>query len=432
MLTTLLIAAVLPFTPQTERLPNGLTLVMVPFPSPGLIAYNTVFRVGSRDETEKGVTGFAHFFEHISFRGTEAYPPDKVQAFLKQTGADQNGYTTDDFTNYTFFGRSNQLEELVRMEADRFQNLNYSEDVFKAEAGAVLGEYNKSASNPHLLLNEKLREKTFATHTYGHTTLGYLKDIEDMPNQYAYSKTFFQRFYTPDNAFVIAVGDFDPAQLSALVKQYYASWSKKRATTATREAPPQKKEIREHLGWKNPTLPILSLSWRTPARNQPSQEGAVQDILFELLFGKLSAVHTELVLDKQLVQESFDEESWPHRDAYLFHVIARLKAPDAAKTVEERVERAIADLAAGKIEPQFLEDVKSNVRYSTVLAPSTPDRVAALLAGAIGATGQVDALERRLLLVSKVSKKDVQAFAKKYLTKANRTVITLSTEETKK
>src|SRR5688500_10496628 len=94
------LADVLPFKIQVEKLENGLSVVMVPYPSPGLISYNTQVRVGSRDEVEKGVTGFAHFFEHMMFRGTKTNPPEKVTAYLKKTGADQNGFTTDDFTCY--------------------------------------------------------------------------------------------------------------------------------------------------------------------------------------------------------------------------------------------------------------------------------------------------------------------------------------------
>src|SRR5688572_27405951 len=279
---------------------------MVPFASPGLISYNTMVRVGSRDEVEKGVTGFAHFFEHMMFRGTKKYTPEIIDAYLKKTGADQNGFTTDDFTCYTFFGRNDWLEELVAMEADRFQNLDYTEDVFKTESKAVLGEYNKSASSPYLPLEERLRELVYRQHTYGHTTLGYLKDIEDMPNQYQYSKTFFRRFYTPDNAVIIVVGDFDPPALTEMIRKHYSSWKLKRDATKIKDEPPQKKEVRGVVDWKTPTLPLLSLSWRTPATKYDSAETAVYTILFELLFGKVSPIHTDLVLEQQIV-DSFDD-----------------------------------------------------------------------------------------------------------------------------
>lgn len=415
----------LPFTLQVEALPNGLSVVMVPFASPGLVAYYSLVGVGSRDEVEKGVTGFAHFFEHMMFRGTETWPPDRVQALLKKTGADQNGFTTDDFTCYTFFGSAAHLEELVSYEADRFQNLKYGEDVFKTEAGAVLGEYNKSASSPSLPLREKLRELAFTKHTYGHTTLGYLKDIEDMPNQYEYSKRFFDRFYTPDNTTLFVVGDFDPKALMALIKKHYGPWKKKRAVTKVLAEPPQKKELRAHIDWPTPTLPILSMSWRTPATNYDGKDTAVYNLIGELLFGRIAPAYTELVLDTQKVV-SFSDWSWNHKDPYLMHAWIQLKDPADFELVEKRVQQAIDQLAAGPVDEKLLADVKSHHRFGTLLGLNTPDQVALALAYAAGPTRQPDALARSMRAIQKVTAKDVQSFAKKYLGVNQRAVVTLA------
>jgi zinc protease len=415
----------LPFSPKVETLANGLKLVMVPQPSPGLVAYYSLVGVGSRDEVEPGVTGFAHFFEHMMFRGTDLWSPAKVQEFLKQTGADQNGFTTDDFTCYTFFGSSGHLDELVAYEADRFRNLKYSEDVFKTEAGAVLGEYNKSASSPSLPLREKLRELVFTKHTYGHTTLGYLKDIEAMPTQYEYSKKFFERFYTPDNTMLFVVGDFDPAVLLDLVKKHYGPWKRRRAATKVKAEPPQKKEIRAHLDWPTPTLPVLSMSWRTPAATYGTPDTAVYNIMGEMLFGRVSPVYTELVLEAQKVV-SFYDAGWNHKDPYLFHAWVQLKDPADFELVEKRIQTAIDEFASGKVDATLLENVKSNHRFSTLLDLNTPDKIALALAYFAGPTRQPDALQKSLTAVAKVSAKDVQAFAKKYLGAAQRSVITLS------
>jgi zinc protease len=421
-------AAALPFSMTVETLDNGLRLVTIPYASPGLIAYWEVVRTGSRDEVEKGVTGFAHFFEHMMFRGTKEYPPEKVSAYLKKTGADQNGFTTDDFTCYTFFGRSDALEELVKMEADRFANLDYTEDAFKTESKAVLGEYNKSASSPFTPLNERLRELVFKKHTYGHTVIGYLKDIESMPTQYAYSRTFFKRFYRPDNLTILAVGDFDRAKLLAYVKQYYGPWTGKRDKTKAEAEPPQKKEVTGQIAWKSPTLPYLSISWRTPQTKYDSPETAAYNVLYELLFGKTSKLYSELVLEKQTV-DSFDDVTWNHRDAYLFHTLVKVKDNAQVKAVEQRIDKAVEELAKGKLDPKDLDDVKSNVRYGLLLSLDTPDKIANTLAYALAPTGEIDGLEKMLGALEKLTVKDVQAFAKKYLTKANESVIILEHEE---
>lgn len=421
-------AGALPFQPQVVKLDNGLRLVMVPYDSPGLIAYYSLVRVGSRDEVEKGVTGFAHFFEHMMFRGTDRYPQPKVQELLMKAGADQNGFTTDDFTCYTFVGSSAFLEELVDYEADRFQNLKYSELDFKTEAGAVLGEYNKSTSGTYLPLQERLRSQVFTRHTYGHTTLGYLADIKDMPNQYAYSREFFRRFYTPDNTTLIVVGDFEPAKLTALVKQHYGSWKLKRDQTKTQAEPPQAKEVRARVDFPNPTLPRLSVSWRTPATKYGSPETAAYNVLFELLFGNTSKLYTELVLEEQVVA-SFDNWSWDHRDPYQFQAVATVKAPARLEAVEKRIDAAVEALAKQGPDAKTLADVKSHVRYGLLLSLSTPSEVANRLAYAMGPTGEVNGLEKLLGSIDALTPKDVQRFAQQHLTRKNRAVVTLISRE---
>src|SRR5690606_3548229 len=99
------------------------------------------------------------------------------------------------------------LEKILEVEADRFQNLSYTEAQFRTEALAVKGEYLKSTSSPMLKGFERLYDLSFDTHTYEHTTIGFLEDIEDMPNQMEYSKVFFDRWYRPEKTSIIVVGD---------------------------------------------------------------------------------------------------------------------------------------------------------------------------------------------------------------------------------
>ncbi len=130
---------ILPYPIFQHRLDNGLNVVTVPFDSPGLAAFHIITRVGARNEVEPGVTGFAHFFEHMMFRGTEKYSKEEYAAALKSTGAAANANTTQDRTNYHMTGNSEKLELMFELESDRFMNLQYSEHEFKTEAGAVKG-----------------------------------------------------------------------------------------------------------------------------------------------------------------------------------------------------------------------------------------------------------------------------------------------------
>src|SRR5688500_12462629 len=216
-----------PYPWTVDTLSNSLRVVTVPTEHKNLVALYIIVRTGSRNEVEPGKSGFAHFFEHMMFRGTKNVSQDARNAFLKEIGADDNGFTTDDFTCYTVFGSSSKMDELIRIEADRMMNLEYGVPEFKTEARAVLGEYNKSFSNPTMVMEEKLFGAAFTKHTYRHTTIGFLEDIKAMPEQYEYSRKFFERYYRPDNVTLVVTGDVDPAKVLALVKQQYLPWKGK-------------------------------------------------------------------------------------------------------------------------------------------------------------------------------------------------------------
>ncbi|MBK7964406.1 MAG: insulinase family protein [Bacteroidetes bacterium] len=217
---------ILPYPILQHKMANGLNVVTVPYDSPGLAAFYIVVRVGSRDEIEEGKTGFAHFFEHMMFRGTEKYSKEQYSDALKATGASANANTWLDRTVYHMTGNAQKLEKMFELEADRFMNLKYSIQDFKTEAGAVKGEYTKNSASPFSQMDEKMNDVAFTSHTYKHTTMGFFKDVVDMPNQYEYSMEFFKRFYRPEYTTIIVVGDVTDEKVNQLAEQYFGSWQK--------------------------------------------------------------------------------------------------------------------------------------------------------------------------------------------------------------
>jgi zinc protease len=113
-------ADVLPFPAVEKTLPNGLKIIVVPTGFPDLVSVQISMQTGSRNEIEPGKSGFAHFFEHMMFRGTKTYPPDRYQGVLTRIGARSNAYTSSDLTNYHTTFTKEDLDELLAMEADRF------------------------------------------------------------------------------------------------------------------------------------------------------------------------------------------------------------------------------------------------------------------------------------------------------------------------
>jgi zinc protease len=417
-----------PFPVEKKTLANGLRLYAVHFDSPGLLAYYTVVRTGSRNEVEPGYSGFAHFFEHMMFRGTEKYPADKYNDIIKQIGADSNAFTSDDLTVYHLLAANDSLPTVVAIEADRFQHLKYSEAAFQKEAGAILGEYNKSSSDPFWLLDEKIRDLAFTTHTYKHTTIGFVKDIEAMPHEYRYSLSFFDRYYRPDNLAVLAVGDVHAAEFFRLAESAYGGWTKGPERPDVPVEPPQTEEKRETLAWKTPTLPIVTISYHVPAYDPDSIEGPALDALAEILFSERSPLYKKLVLEDQTVESLYGDTD-PHRDPCLYQVAARVKDPKDLAPVERAIERAIEDLAATPPDPKLLSEVVSHIKYAFAASLQTADRVATTAAYEIALAGDIESINRYFALYDRLTPADVSAVAAKYLRAANRTVVDLKGAE---
>jgi len=413
-----------PYPMKVDQLPNGLTVVRVPFASNGMIAYYSAVRTGSRNEVEAGHTGFAHFFEHMMFKGTKKYPTGEREKILGALGFDDNAFTTDDCTIYHSFGPSSGLEKLIEVEADRFMNLEYSEPSFQTEAKAILGEYHKNAAHPELKMEEALNATAFKKHTYSHTTMGFYDDIKAMPDKYEYSKSFFQRWYRPDNVIIYIVGEFDDAKAMALVKAAYSPWQGKAAQVDIPKESPQAAPLAVGLEWETPTLPRHVQAWRTPAASLATLDGQVQNVLASYLAGPTSPVYKELVLEKQLVEQVGAPYS-EHRDPYLFTVGAMLKDEANRAAVDAAIDREVKALASGKVDKKRVADIRSNIRYSFLMGLETADDIAGALAYTGALFGAPDALDRYYRRFDEVQPQHLVDFAKKYLTEKNRTVLTL-------
>src|SRR5215471_14685578 len=257
---------VLPFKATETTLPNGLKVIVIPTGFPNLVSVQVSVQTGSRNEVEPGKSGFAHFFEHLMFRGTPKTPPEKYRQIMSKAGARDNAGTGDDSTHYYSTFAKEDLETILATYADMFQNLAYSEADFKTEARAILGEYNKDSADPIEKLSEVQRDTFFKVHTYKHTTIGFINDIENMPNEYAYSKVFFERWYRPQYATVIIAGDVTAQQVMPLMEKYWGGWKSGGAAPVTIPPEPAPKgPMYAHVPWTSPTLPYVSVAFPSPA-----------------------------------------------------------------------------------------------------------------------------------------------------------------------
>jgi len=414
-----------PFPIHRRQLANGLQVFFVPYDSPGLAAYFTVFRVGSRDEVEPGRTGFAHFFEHLSYRGTKAHSADEWERTTKSLGMDSNAFTDDDITAYWLYGPSSALPAVVALEADRFMNLDYREDDFKVESRAVLGELMKTQASPDFAVEEASRQLAFTRHTYRHTTIGFERDVRDMPSGYRYSLEFYRQLYRPDAAMVLVVGDFDEKAVFEAIERSYGPWQGTARRAKIEPEPPQREEREARRAWSTPVLPRLWQGWHTPGA-EDLDATAAQLVLWPLLFGPPSQLYRELILERRLAQE-ISGEFQPRRDPYLFGYELVLENAAAEAPARAAVERAVADIVAGKVDPRVLADVKANVLATLVMQTDTPYRTGIWLVYYGGTTGDPGSLDEVMRRVERLGPDDLAAFAKRWLVPSNRTTIVVAT-----
>ena len=424
--SVILSSDIFPYKYKIEELGNGFKVISIPLDNPNIISYYTIVRSGSRNEIEPGKSGFAHFFEHMMFKGTKNIPRPVYDDFLTQLGAGTNGYTTDDYTCYfvVFAGREN-LESVVKTEADRFINLYYDEEMIKTEASVIEGEYYSSVSNPSRRLFELLRDTAFEKHSYKHTTLGYLEDIKDMPNQYKYSQLYKKRFYAPDNCILLVVGDFDHAQLMEYVEIYYSGWERSNYKLMTPEEPLQTEAKRAHYDWPSKSLARLAIGFHGPAYSDENVDKPALDLLAQIAFSDASPLYQKLVIEEQkclTLRPNFADR----RDPYLLIFNSIVKKDKDLSYVEEEIFRELERLKNELVSEDILEDVKSNFKYSFANELGTTDGIAGALAFYINLATEPGTINKLFHLYEKVTPQDIQDVAKKYFKETNSTVVTLT------
>ena len=416
---------VFPYAFDQYDLPNGLRLITVPTDYPNVVAVYIVVQAGSRNEVEPGKSGYAHLFEHMMFRGTKNYPPARYEAVLKAAGASSNAYTTDDHTAYHTTFSKEDLETILAMEADRFQNLEYSEDVFRTEALAVLGEYNKNSADPLNKLYEVLRDTAFDRHTYKHTTMGFLKDIQDMPNNYGYSRLFFERYYRPEYTTIIVAGDVKPEQTRRLVDKYWAGWNKGGFRVEIPQEPPPAGPRRNHVSWPAPTLPWVVVAFRGPAYSDASLDKAALDLIAFMGFAENSELYQKLVIREQKV-DILEAENPNRVDPYLFTVWARVKKESDVEQVRDEILATLERFRSVPTDGARLDRAKRHLRYRFVLSLRDSEAIAATVARYVALRRTPETIDRLYALYEKVTPADIKAVAEKYFTERGRTIVTLA------
>ena len=205
--------------PVTWKLANGLTVIVKPDRRAPTAVHMLYVRVGAMDEVD-GTTGVAHVLEHMLFKGTKTTKPGEFSRLVAALGGRENAFTTRDMTGYFQQIPASRLEDVMRLEADRFVNNQWADEEFKRELEVVKEERrSRTEDNPRALLFEQLSATAFQSSPYRRPVVGWMSDLDAMTPEDA--RAFYRRWYVPANAAVIVAGDVDVAQVRRLVEKYY-------------------------------------------------------------------------------------------------------------------------------------------------------------------------------------------------------------------
>jgi zinc protease len=409
-------------------LENGLRVIVVKTDYPDIVTLQIPVQTGSRNEVEPGKSGFAHFFEHMMFRGTKKYPANVYADILKKAGADQNAYTTDDYTNYHVTFTKDDLEKVIEIEADRFRNLEYSEAAFRTEALAVKGEYLKNYSNPTAKAYERVRDLAFEKHSYQHTTMGFIEDIDAMPEQMEYSRQFFDRWYRPEKTAVIVVGDVDPEAAFELVKKYWGAWARGGYSVDIPVEPPLEGPVYEHIAWEGPTQPWLFMAFRGPALAPGGRDMPAMDLVSSIWFSESSDLYQKLVLEEQSVDQLM--AYFPNRkDPNLLMLYARLTGEEHAADVEAAINATLAEARTALVDGKRLAETKSRLRYLFTAQLDSAGGIGSVLASFVQFERTPETINEVHRSYDALTAKDIRDAANRYFIDSGRVTVTLSSGE---
>ncbi|HUP50811.1 MAG TPA: pitrilysin family protein [Thermoanaerobaculia bacterium] len=426
-----------PYPVQKRTLPNGLDVIVIETPEfRDVLSFNTLILAGSGRENEKGRSGLAHLFEHIVFRHDHD-TPQAYQASVEEMGAFNNAYTWYDVTYYHPLTFTSNLERLAALEGSRFRELRYTERVFRTEAGAVYGEYRRIASNPGLKIEEVLSDLMYGpAHGYGHSTIGYLDDIQDMPNAYRSAVAFYNAYYRPNNAIVVVAGDVDPEEVFKVVEKHYGTWERRAIPEQPPPGPVNGPQSR-HEEWPAQIPPRVLVSYRVPAFVPGTPESATIQVMSELMGGETAPLYRNLRFEQQVATTlgvaSASAMGFHARPLSTYITVAEEKYKEEGRPLLDRMAKEVATafegLSAYSSQPDAasrLEAIKSQLRFDILASLNSPANIAENFATLYRFSRDPKIFEKVSEAIARLTPADIDAFAKAHFRPANRVTVTLA------
>lgn len=410
---------------RRHRLHNGLVLVSLVDSGAPLVAYQTWFSVGSKNEVA-GATGIAHLFEHLMFNQTRNMPVGAFDRRIEATGGDTNAATWVDWTFYRDSIPAAQLEMVVKLEAERMVGLVLEHDVVEAEREVVMNERLQCVDDDvDGFANQELFRNAFREHPYQWPTIGWMDDIKSL--SIPEIRQFYERYYSPDNATLVVVGDFQEEALLRLIEKHYGEIPASGLRPGACQVEPPQLEERRFDFKKEVSSPRLLNGYRAPG--QGDEDWAAVFFTCQLLAaGASSPLYRELVVETELAS-SLSCEVMPFADPSLIEISATATREHDLDAVQDAIDKALATLASAPVAATEINKVRNLVETEFWGGLISMDGKAEALGHYQTVHGDFRRLFTMAEQLARVDAADVQRVLQTYFQPSQRTVIRVEATE---
>ena len=407
-----------------ETLKNGLKVILMEDHSVPVISRWTFYRVGSRNE-HPGITGISHFMEHMMFNGAAKYGPKEFDRVLESNGGYSNAFTSEDMTAYYEDFASNVLELCMDLDSDRMKSLALDPKYVVSEMDVVKEERRMRVDNSvEGAMSEELGALAYKAHPYGWPVLGWMSDLEKITRDDAvkYNKTY----YSPNNAILIVVGDFDTKKALELVHTYYEGIPAQTPPEPVRTVEPEQQGERRAELHKAAEMPEVFMGYHIP--DVTSNDIYALDVLqYVISEGESSRLYKKLVRDLGIAVYAGADAQW-RLSPGLFQIYVKVKPGKTAAESETAVYDILKDIAANGITAAELAKAKNQIAANFYRSMQTVNGKARKIGTYEIFFGDFNEILKVQDRYRAVTLDDVKRVAQEYLTQKNRSVVTLIPE----
>lgn len=401
------------------KLKNGMTVLLHEDHRAPMVSFHQWFRVGSRNE-KPGLTGMAHFFEHLMFKGTKKYSSSDFEGLIQANGGVNNAFTTYDYTGYYIDLPSGKLDLVLDMESDRMVNLVFDAGKVKSEREVVKEErryrYDNNVSG---YINEAVYSSVFKVHNYRWPVIGYMRDLNSTTMDEL--KGFYKTYYSPNNAILVIAGDIDIDRVKTLVEKYYAHIPAQEIPENKVPPEPKQQGERNIILRKNVQNPTLAIAYKSVKAGDDDQYAF--DLLSNILGeGQSSRLYKRLVYREQSVS-SISSFAYTPKDPGVFEVFASVKPGQSVDKVLRSIYSEIYKLRTKLVTERELEKAKNQVMKSYIDSLKTISGKARAIATNEILFGNYEELFNDIDRYNSVTREKIQEVTGKYLMPYQRSVV---------